>query len=70
MISVKKLTLITLVYIRLCSIIFDPVDLITAPQTVVTHRVSKSGRHADIRLPKSFHNLRKILDFEQKTVKK
>ena len=32
-------------------------------------RVSKSGRHADARLRIIFHKLRKILDFECKTVK-
>ena len=31
-------------------------------------RISKSGRHTDARLRKIFHNLRKILAFERKTV--
>ena len=33
------------------------------------NRLSKSGRHTDTRLRKFFHNLRKILDFDRKTVK-
>ena len=32
-------------------------------------RVSKSGRHTDMHLRKMFHNVRKILPFERKTVK-
>ena len=32
-------------------------------------RVSKSSRHTDVRLHKTFHNLRKILALECKTVK-
>ena len=32
--------------------------------------VSKYGRHADARLHKNFHNLRKIVAFEQKTLTK
>ena len=31
-------------------------------------RVSKSGRHADARLRKIIHNLRKMMAFERKTV--
>ena len=33
------------------------------------YRVSKSGRHADARLRKIFHNMRKVLAFECDTVK-
>ena len=38
-------------------------------QPSTSHRVSKSGRHADARLRNIFHKLRKILDFKRETEK-
>ena len=42
----------------------------TALKLTLTLRVSKNGRLTDTRLRKIFYNLRKILAFKRKTVKK